>query len=55
MYFSLYKKKLLAINGFDERYVAPSIGEDSDVQFRLELNNVKIKILNNIAVQYSAS
>ncbi len=50
--FSLYKKELLAINGFDERYVAPSIGEDSDVQFRLELNNVKIKSLNNIAVQY---
>lgn len=50
--FSLYKKDILAINGFDERYEAPSIGEDSDVQFRLELNGVKIKSLNHIAVQY---
>lgn len=50
--FSLCKEDLLAINGFDERYEAPSIGEDSDVQFRLELNGVKIKSLNNIAVQY---
>lgn len=50
--FSIKKKDLLDINGFDERYVAPSIGEDSDIQFRLELNGVKIKSLNNIAVQY---
>ena len=50
--FSLFKKDLLAINGFDERYEAPSVGEDSDVQFRLELNGVEIKSLNNIAVQY---
>lgn len=50
--FSLHKADMLAINGFDERYEAPSIGEDSDVQFRLELNGVKIKSLNHIAVQY---
>jgi len=42
----------MRINGFDERYEAPSIGEDSDVQYRLELNGIKIKSLNNIAVQY---
>ena len=50
--FSLMKKDLLDINGFDERYEAPSIGEDSDVQFRLELNGVTIESLNHIAVQY---
>jgi glycosyltransferase involved in cell wall biosynthesis len=50
--FSLHKKDMLRINGFDERYEAPSIGEDSDVQFRLELIGIKIKSLNNIAVQY---
>jgi glycosyltransferase involved in cell wall biosynthesis len=50
--FSLYKEDILAINGFDERYKAPSIGEDSDVQFRLELNGIIIKSLNHIAVQY---
>jgi glycosyltransferase involved in cell wall biosynthesis len=50
--FSLFKEDMLNINGFDERYEAPSIGEDSDVQFRLELNGVKILSLNHIAVQY---
>jgi glycosyltransferase involved in cell wall biosynthesis len=50
--FSLHKDNMLKINGFDERYEAPSIGEDSDVQFRLELAGFKIKSINNIAVQY---
>jgi glycosyltransferase involved in cell wall biosynthesis len=50
--FSLYKEDMLNINGFDERYEAPSIGEDSDVQFRLELNGINIISLNHIAVQY---
>ncbi|MFB3055608.1 MAG: glycosyltransferase [Ignavibacteriaceae bacterium] len=50
--FSLYKEDMLNINAFDERYEAPSIGEDSDVQFRLELNGIKIISLNHIAVQY---
>ena len=49
---SIHKEELLNINGFDERYVAPSIGEDSDIQFRLEQTGSKIKSLNNIAVQY---
>ncbi len=50
--FSLCKKDILAINGFDERYEAASIGEDSDVQFRLELIGIKVKSLNHVAVQY---
>lgn len=50
--FSLHKKDIVAINGFDERYEAPSIGEDTDVQFRLVLNGVIVKSLNHIAVQY---
>jgi glycosyltransferase involved in cell wall biosynthesis len=50
--FSIHKNDLIAVNGFDERYEAPSVGEDSDVQFRLELNKIKVKTLNNIAVQY---
>ena len=50
--FSLNKEDMLEINGFDERYEAPSVGEDSDVQFRLELKGTKIKSLNNIAIQY---
>ncbi len=50
--FSLYKETMLKINGFDERYEAPSIGEDSDIQYRLELLGIKIQSINNIAVQY---
>lgn len=50
--FSINKEDILKINGFDERYEAPSIGEDSDVQYRLELAGMRIRSLNNIAVQY---
>src|SRR3989304_6107062 len=49
---SIHKADIKKINGFDERYQAPSIGEDSDVQFRLELLGIKIETLNNIAIQY---
>jgi len=50
--FSLHKEDLLRVNGFDERYEAASVGEDSDIQYRLELLGVKIRSLNHIAVQY---
>ena len=50
--FSIHKEDMLKINGFDERYEAPSIGEDSDIQYRLELLGIKIQSINNIAVQY---
>jgi glycosyltransferase involved in cell wall biosynthesis len=50
--FSIKKEELIKINGFDERYESPSIGEDTDVQFRLEMRGLKMKSLNNIAVQY---
>jgi glycosyltransferase involved in cell wall biosynthesis len=50
--FSIFKEDFLKINGFDERYEAPSIGEDTDVEFRLKLYGIVIKSLNNIAVQY---
>ncbi len=50
--FSIYKEDILKINGFDERYEAPSIGEDTDVEYRLSLCGIKVQSLNNIAVQY---
>ncbi|GMU90752.1 MAG: hypothetical protein AMXMBFR49_29570 [Chlorobiota bacterium] len=50
--FSLHKEDLLRVNGFDERYEAASVGEDSDIQYRLELLGVTIRSLNHIAVQY---
>jgi glycosyltransferase involved in cell wall biosynthesis len=50
--FSSFKEDLVKVNGFDERYEAPSVGEDSDIQFRLELSGKKIKSINHAAVQY---
>jgi hypothetical protein len=50
--FSVAKKHLIAINGFDELYTGPGCGEDSDVQYRLSLIGVTGKSLRNLAVQY---
>jgi glycosyltransferase involved in cell wall biosynthesis len=50
--FSLCKSDLLKINGFDERYEGPSIGEDSDIQYRLELIGININSLKYMAIQY---
>lgn len=50
--FSLFKEDLLAVNGFDERYRAPAVGEDSDLRYRLELNGIKIIPVKHLAIQY---
>jgi glycosyltransferase involved in cell wall biosynthesis len=50
--FSVAKKDLVAINGFDELYDGPGCGEDSDVQYRLSLIGITGKSLRNVAVQY---
>ena len=50
--FSVGAADLIKINGFDERYLAPSVGEDTDIEYRLSLCGIKVKSLNNIAVQY---
>lgn len=50
--FSLFKADLLAINGFDERYTAPTFGEDTDVEFRLRLAGITMKPVLSIAVAY---
>ena len=38
--FSLSKEDILSVNGFDERYIHPSMGEDTDLDFRLRNNGV---------------
>ena len=50
--FSVMKADLVAVNGFDERYTAPTFGEDSDVEFRLRLSGVQVIPVLNIAVAY---
>ncbi|MBI5101521.1 MAG: glycosyltransferase [Nitrospirae bacterium] len=49
----IFKKELLAINGFDEDYTAPGGGEDSDIEWRLEaLGDVKFYSMKFKAIVY---
>lgn len=50
--FSLHKRDIEAINGFDELYGGPGFGEDTDIQFRLGLIGIKCKPLRHKAVQF---
>lgn len=50
--FSVEKRLLEAINGFNEEYRGPGLGEDSDVDFRLRLAGAKFYSLRNLAVLY---
>ena len=50
--FALYKEDILKINGFNEDYIYPGIGEDSDIEWRLNqvgVNSINIKF---IATEY---
>lgn len=38
--FSLYKSDLMLVNGFDERFVLPGVGEDTDLEMRLRKINI---------------
>lgn len=49
---SMSKADIMAINGFDENYVLPAIGEDFDIEWRLPANGCKIVSVRNLAVQY---
>lgn len=50
--FSTYKEHLLAVNGFDEDYDGPGLGEDSDLFYRLNLAGIQGISLRNLAIQY---
>lgn len=50
--FSLHKSCLLSVNGFDERYVNPAVGEDTDIERRLLRNGITIKTLKFAGIQY---
>lgn len=39
--FSLWKSDLMAVNGWDERYVDPACGEDTDLELRLANNGLE--------------
>ncbi len=50
--FSLFKDDIMKVNGFDERYEAPSVGEDTDLCYRLKLAGIKVKTVKHIAIKY---
>jgi len=50
--FSMHRDDLLSINGFDERYLAPTVGEDTEIEYRAGLAGIGIKSVRNLAIQY---
>jgi glycosyltransferase involved in cell wall biosynthesis len=50
--FSVEKSLMEKINGFDEEYAGPGLGEDADIQFRLELLGVPLHSVKHRAIQY---
>lgn len=50
--FSLYRNDLIKINGFDEQYKAPYVGEDTDLEYRLRLAGMIVRTLKHLAIQY---
>jgi len=51
-HFSIFKDDILAVNGFDERFLHPAVGEDTDLELRLRRNGIKVQTLKHIAIQY---
>lgn len=50
--FSCHKKDIIAVNGFNEDYTSPGIGEDSDIEWRLRENGTRIKNIKFLAPVY---
>jgi GT2 family glycosyltransferase len=49
---SFHRETIERINGFDEDYVLPAVGEDADLAWRFSALGYKLFSLRNIAVQY---
>ncbi|WP_339811835.1 glycosyltransferase [uncultured Imperialibacter sp.] len=49
---SFFKEAIERINGFDEDYILPAIGEDIDLTWRFLGMGFKLYSLRNLAVQY---
>lgn len=52
---SFSKKAICTINGFDEDYTLPAVGEDFDLVWRFEQIGVKLFSVRSMAVQYHLS
>lgn len=50
--FSIPKNLIEKVNGFDEDYTGPGIGEDTDLEYRLKLISANFESLRNLAIVY---
>ena len=50
--FSCSKSALIHINGFDESYRAPGIGEDSDIEWRLKQAGYSVRSIKFLAILF---
>jgi GT2 family glycosyltransferase len=50
--FSCSKEDLLAINGFNEDYVQPGVGEDTDLEWRFQQAGVRLKSVRFVTPVY---
>jgi cellulose synthase/poly-beta-1,6-N-acetylglucosamine synthase-like glycosyltransferase len=50
--WSIHKKHLIAVNGFDEDYIKPGCGEDTDIEWRLLKTGIRLKKIKFKAIQY---
>ena len=50
--WGIMKEHLIAINGFDEDYQTASVGEDTDIEWRLRSYGIKMSSVKNKAIVY---
>ncbi len=50
--WSIHKKSIIAVNGFDEDFILPGYGEDTDIEWRLFKAGIRLKKIKNKAIQY---
>lgn len=50
--FSCFKQAMFDINGFDEDYIKPAVGEDADLDWRFKGLGYEVMPVRNYAIQY---
>lgn len=50
--WAVLKTDLIAVNGFDEDYIRPGVGEDVDIEWRLKAHGLEMKSMKNKAIVY---
>ncbi|MCO6495648.1 MAG: glycosyltransferase [Bacteroidetes bacterium] len=50
--WSVYKDDFMSVKGFDEQYEEAGIGEDTDIEWRMEMKGFQFFRIKNSAIQY---